>query len=143
MNWGTGIVIAFILFIAMIFTFIFLGSKEPSDLVSEDYYAKELAYEDVISATRNTFSFEDSIQVVEGDHQMVLTMPVSKVSGAKGQVHFFRPSEADLDRIYPLSPDNMGKQYFDNSEFRPGKYQVKISWSSNGVPYYWEADIFM
>jgi hypothetical protein len=143
MNWGTGIVIAFVLFIAMIFTFIFLGSKEPSDLVSDDYYAKELAYEDVIVATRNTFPFEDSIHMEIRTGQLELTMPTTRIAGINGQIHFFRPSEADLDKFFPLSPDSNGKQYFDLANFVPGKYIVKITWAKDGSPYYWEEDIFM
>lgn len=143
MNWGTGIVIAFVLFIAMIFTFIFLGSKEPSDLVADDYYARELAYEDVIVATRNTIPFEDSIHLMKGEQQIELLMPISRIAGVEGQIHFFRPSEADLDRFFPLAPDNAGKQYFNLSDFQPGKYVVKITWTRNGVPYYWEDNIFM
>ena len=37
--------------------FHFPGGRTKSDLVADDYYAQELAYESVIEATRNTLPF--------------------------------------------------------------------------------------
>lgn len=48
LNWGTGIVIAFIGFIAFIMYFIITMSVNANydhDLVVENYYAEELAYQ--------------------------------------------------------------------------------------------------
>ncbi|MCK5400025.1 MAG: FixH family protein, partial [Flavobacteriaceae bacterium] len=48
MNWGTGIVIAFIGFIAFIMFFVITMStnkKYEHDLVTEDYYKEELEYQ--------------------------------------------------------------------------------------------------
>ena len=46
-GWGTGIVIAFVLFIAFIMYFVVnmtVNKKYDHDFVTEDYYNKEIAY---------------------------------------------------------------------------------------------------
>lgn len=46
-NWGTGIVIAMVLFMTFILTFVYksLTPQYTHDLVSEDYYKDELLYQ--------------------------------------------------------------------------------------------------
>jgi hypothetical protein len=143
MNWGTGIVISFILFITMIFIFIYLGSREPSDLVTEDYYAQELAYEDVIRAKNMVSPFADSILLTKAEQSITLVIPTMYVRGAEGTVHFYRPSDAQLDQLYELDTDVQGHQLFDMSRFTSGKYVVKVSWQKNGTSYYWENDLYL
>lgn len=142
MNWGTGIVISFVVFIAMIFTFIFLGGRTKSDLVADDYYAQELAYESVIEATRNTLPFADSIYIRKNaDGNILFTMPAHRADAVNGHIYFFRPADADLDRTMDLAPDASGQQIIPASNLVPGRYTVKISWNRQEISYYWEKEI--
>jgi nitrogen fixation protein FixH len=139
MNWGTGIVISFVLFIAMIFLFIFLGGREPSDLVSEDYYAQELKYEERIQAARNTAPYKDSIEVNRTESLVMISFPAAALAGLEeGTVEFFRPSEADDDVLFKLEPSDEGIMLVPRSELKPGRYEIKINWTCKGVVYYWE-----
>jgi nitrogen fixation protein FixH len=144
MNWGTGIVISFILFIGMIFLFVFLGGREPSDLVTEDYYAQELQYEQRIEAIRNTSAIEDSINILRENDGLIIVFPTSAINGIEdGVVDFYRPSEADDDVAFTLQPGQSGKQFFPYSELKKGRYVIKISWKKNGLDYYWEKGIII
>ena len=54
-NWGTGIVLAFIGFITFILYFVFRMSTDDRanhDLVTEEYYKKELSYQQEIDASK-------------------------------------------------------------------------------------------
>ena len=54
-NWGTGIVLAFVAFITFILYFVVLSFRDPAsnhDLVTDDYYQKELKYQDDLDAAK-------------------------------------------------------------------------------------------
>ena len=55
-NWGTGIVLAFAAFIVFILYFVVLSTRDPAsnhDLVTEDYYKKELKYQEDLDAVKH------------------------------------------------------------------------------------------
>ena len=55
-NWGTGIVIAIVLFIAFILSFVYktiFMEEYEHHLVSEDYYKDELHYQEEIDKLNN------------------------------------------------------------------------------------------
>ena len=143
MNWGKGIVIAFVLFIAMIFLFIYLGSRESSDLVSEDYYAQELQYEDRIIAIRNVGGWKDSIQLNVTAEAIILTVPLALLSAETGSVDLFRPSSAADDKLFDFAPDATGKQFIPRTALKKGSYVVKLKWEGQGKTYYWEKNIIL
>ncbi len=143
MNWGKGIVIAFILFIAMIFLFIYLGSRESSDLVSEDYYAQELQYEDRIVAINNVGIWKDSIHLNVTAEAIILSVPPALLPAESGSVHLFRPSSASDDKFFDFTPDATGKQYISRASLKKGSYTFKLSWEGKGKTYYWEKNIIL
>ena len=56
-NWGTGIVLAFIGFISFILFFVVrmsMDNKANHDLVTENYYKAELGYQNEIDAENNS-----------------------------------------------------------------------------------------
>lgn len=143
MNWGKGIVIAFVLFIAMIFLFIYLGSRESSDLVSEDYYAQELQYEDRIIAIRNVGGWKDSIQLNVTAEAIILTVPLALLPAETGSVDLFRPSSAADDKLFDFAPDATGKQFIPRTALKKGSYVVKLKWEGQEKTYYWEKNIIL
>ena len=55
-NWGTAIVLAFIVFISVILFFVVrmsMDNRANHDLVTEEYYKAELGYQDEIDAENN------------------------------------------------------------------------------------------
>ncbi|WP_338039248.1 FixH family protein [Maribacter litopenaei] len=65
-NWGTGIVLAFIGFIGFILFFVVRMSTDNRanhDLVTEDYYRQELAYQKEIDAQNNATKDINKLQV--------------------------------------------------------------------------------
>ena len=53
LNWGHYIVIGFIGFVILILFMVFRSYQHNNDLVSEDYYAEEIAFQDVIDKKSN------------------------------------------------------------------------------------------
>jgi len=53
MNWGTGIVIAFVCFAGVLATIVTISMKQDVGLVAKDYYKQEIAYQDQIDRKTN------------------------------------------------------------------------------------------
>ncbi len=65
-NWGTGIVIAFVLFISFILYFIIKASTQDKydfDLVSDSYYEDELNYQTDIDKLNNAKVLDLDIRI--------------------------------------------------------------------------------
>jgi hypothetical protein len=141
-NWGVGIVILYVGFVALIVTLVILSSSVNNELESKDYYAKELAFQDKINATQNENKLNHSINYEIIGRDFILDFNVSDLNPTlSGTVFFYRPSETALDKEYPIKFDKSGKQIINLSQFKNGVYIVQINWVNNSIKYYKEGTI--
>lgn len=135
MNWGTGIIIAFVAFASLIATMVVISMKQNISLVAPDYYVQEITYQEQIDRMNNT-------QLAANEPTVKITGNVAyihmSVSDVEGDVHFFRPSDANLDRKFDLRVDQNGMQHFDLSSLKRGFWRVKINWQEGGKEFYTE-----
>lgn len=142
MNWGYGITIltlGFVLFMCLL-----AGSayRQSFDLVAEDYYGKELRYEEQIKKQERQGMLKEKIVCTQDKDNIRIQFP-PEVAGKKveGVVLFFRPSDALMDRSISLHL-NDGFQVFSKKAFPKGFYKVQIDYSADTTLYYFE-DAFM
>lgn len=139
MSWGIRITILYLAFVAMIVTMILLCSGENIDLEYKDYYARELKFQDQIDAAANEQALPESIQHQVHAEAVELTLPEAmKGKEVKGELHFFRPSDAQLDLKLPLTFDKNGKQSIARSKLSPGLYKLRINWTAENKTYFKE-----
>ena len=144
MSWGNKIIIAFILFATMIITLVVLCMRQDFDLVSDNYYEKELKFQDQIDATINAAPFDSAIHISVTAEEIVLAMPASGLKNFKeGEVLFYRASDSNLDVLQDLSFNAQGIQSFARDHFVMGNYRVKISWEADGKTFYHETSIHL
>lgn len=142
MNWGHGITIGFGLFVAYILYFVFTSFGESIDLVSEDYYAQEVAYQSRIEQKRNAAAVKDEVQVTRKGDEVVLSFPEEwRHAITHGEVHFFRPSNKALDVKVPLQLDDHSSLHVPADKLVSGRYQVKIYWEADQKAFYIEKDL--
>ncbi|MFN0275399.1 MAG: FixH family protein [Chitinophagales bacterium] len=142
MNWGKGVVIAFVCFISMIIVMIILAVRGSVQLVTDDYYEQELVYQDKINATVAASVFVDSI-IVSRDNKFVTILFPAGLQAEKGEIYFYRPSDASLDKKFPLEIQNNREISFNVNEFAYGKYTVKLSWQYKNESFYCEKEVFI
>ena len=53
MNWGHGILITIIIFVASILGMVVLSSRQSIDMMDEGYYEKELKHQELIDESAN------------------------------------------------------------------------------------------
>ena len=135
-NWGTKLTIAIILFMSLIFFLVYLSTQYPVDLVEKDYYPKGLKYQERIDEITNAQPFKDQVRAYQDSDAVIVTFP--KINPDTGTITFYRPSDIHLDRIYEINTDSLNRMSFPKSEFKKGKYYLKIYWEESGKAYYIE-----
>lgn len=143
MNFGGKIVILYLSFVALILTLVFNCYSMDVDLVSKDYYAQELDFQQRINATNNEKSLNSSISHTVNDKSVVLTIDSTLLSNDfKGTVTFFRPSDSKKDVSFKMNFVN-NQQIIDSKELIHGAYKLQLSWTSNQKKYFKEEVIFI
>ncbi|WP_439481132.1 FixH family protein [Cyclobacterium plantarum] len=139
MNWGNGIVLVFVVFVAIMATMVTICMKQDDlHLVIENYYEEEIKYQEHIDKVSN--SLESSKEAMSFDAQakmLDLNLPV----GAKGELHLFRPSDARMDKKIDVNIKDTEVNTVDLNSLSPGYWRVKLSWERDGVGFFEEKKI--
>lgn len=138
LNWGTGIVIAFTLFIGFILFFVVkmtTDHKANHDLVTEEYYYDELNYQEQINAQQNAHTLTDQVVISKNKEGITIAFPYIKESDiSNGTVSLYRPSNRQLDIDFPMSLSNSHMLIPDN-RLLGGRWDIKIAWRMNNKNY--------
>ena len=131
-NWGTGIVLAMLGFIGFILYFVITMStdeKYSHDLVTEDYYAKEMAYQNEIDAETNTHNLVEKIESKKVSDGWLITFPQEfDASKIKGTIALYRPSNQQLDFEVPLDFTDHEVRIPDKNLIG-GRWNITMEWT--------------
>ena len=138
-NWGTGIAIFLAIYMAGIIGMVIFSFQKEVNLVTEDYYQKELEYEDQIQRMNNANKLKNqpTLELSRAAEAILLTFPLSLTPG-EGTVLFYRPSDFTKDKKYKLKLDQENKQIFDFADMATGLWKVKLLWEEGEKSYYKE-----
>ncbi|CAG5078784.1 FixH family protein [Parvicella tangerina] len=133
-NWGVGITIAIVAFMTFILSFVFRAAQTDTDLTSEDYYEQEINYQETIDAKNNAVGLKSKFKLFQQEEYFIISFPEEVSSVESGNIHFYRPENADLDKHYDLELNN-GMMALPLKSLSKGGYKVTISWVMNGKTY--------
>lgn len=143
-NWGTGIVIGMALFISFIMYLVInmlTDTKFDHDLVTEEYYQRELHYQDEIDAEINAFSLEENISDRRVKDGWIVEFPKNlELSKITGDLHFYRPSDEQQDFNIPLELTSY-QILVKGEQLKKGRWNINIHWSYEGTPYLYKNEI--
>lgn len=139
-NWGWGIAIFYTTFVLVFIVAVYASTFVKPDLVSDDYYRDEQAYQQIINKKNNTnqLTIQPTAKVI--DSKILITFPIEQ-NTAKGNIILFRPSDASKDFSLPLNLNKLSMQEIDVSNHAKGKWIVKIDWEYLNEKYYWEYEV--
>lgn len=142
-NWGTGIVIAFALFISFILYFVItitVQQKYAYDLVDEEYYKTELKYQEEIDQLTNTKNLSSKIQVTKSSTGLEINFPDEISEETTGIISFYRPSTKVLDFQILLTISNH-KSVIEHEHLVTGHWNIKINFETNSKKYLFKKSI--
>jgi len=143
-NWGTGIFLVIVVFMAACAAFFIFANRQDNTLVESDYYAKGLKYEEVLQKMRNTAGLSEMPVIQLGKDALTIKYPSEFRAGkVSGNVYLYRPSDKSFDQFITMAYDTALCQQIPAVILHKGKYVVKLDWRMGEKSYYYEKDIFV
>ena len=135
-GWGTGIVLAFIFFIAFIMFFVVTmisNKKYDHDFVTQNYYEKELAFQNSKNAIEATNNSGMAVDIVASNQGVTLLFPekINDDQAVVGMISFYRPSDQKRDFRIPLQIKDR-KMHIPVEVLALGRWNVEVEYSFNG-----------
>ncbi|MDR7211630.1 FixH family protein [Flavobacterium piscis] len=131
MNWGTGIVFAFGLFMTFILYFVFQvqsNSKYDNDLVVEEYYKHDSHFQDEMARIQNAYDLQQKPSITYNSEGVKVVFPATFESNkVKGNVLLYRPSNKKFDFNTPIALSNSTLLISKNKLIK-GQWNVNIEW---------------
>jgi hypothetical protein len=125
MNWGRGITIAMIAFMSFILYMVFTLMSKNTDLQSEDYYQKELNFENEISALKNTNKLKEKVKVTLNDLYVIVQFPnLEELDSIK--VELYRPNNDKDDQVFSVQESKV--VMIPKSKLKKGIYEMNIQY---------------
>ena len=137
-NWGTGIVIAFGLFMIFILSFVYKvqsNQKYDNELVTDEYYKKEATVQADIEKKQNANALKNLVVIKEVEEGISVEFPADfDYSKINGKVSLYRPSSQKLDFEIPISLSSP-HLLIPKSNLAGGLWDISIDWEYDGVKY--------
>lgn len=140
MNWGKSIVLVFIVFAGFIGTMVVLMSRERIDLVRDDYYQDEIAYQQQIDRVSNAQRFDSKtyIQYRSDLQQVQVSLPDSL---RQGTLMLYRPADRQQDVQQVLTGVTPSPVVIPMAQKPGGLWRAKLTWSDGQREYYTEREL--
>jgi hypothetical protein len=141
-HWGKGIIIVFVLFAAGIALMVTVSMRQKVDLVTDDYYDRELKHQEQIDRSTRSAAMGDSLRIVTSASELTIRFPASYLHRTvSGTVSFYRPSDRRLDVVIPVLLDGTASQILPLSSLQQGVWKMKLEWTVDDISYYREEPI--
>ncbi|MDX2247584.1 MAG: FixH family protein [Bacteroidia bacterium] len=143
MNWGKKIALVYTVFAVSMISVTVYCSQLDINLVTPEYYEKELGYEAHIAKARNAGQLAEPLQIsyAAGEKNIMLNFPAG-MTDIRGEVNLYRPSDSRLDKNIPVSLEDR-QQKIAAGDLKPGLWRVKVEWESREGSYFQEKSLFI
>lgn len=143
-NWGTGLAIGMVAFISFIMYFVITmltDKRFEHDMVTEEYYKKELVYQQEIDAEENAIALPENISDKRTENGWQLIFPHNmNPEKIKGTVFLYRPSNKQLDFDLPIQLSSQNLLIPDN-RLLDGRWNIRVEWEYQGQKYLYKKSI--
>ena len=123
--------------VMMMLFMVYKSFQAEFHLVTENYYEEELKYQDRIDEATNASNLEikPSVKITDTAVEVSFVNPITK-----GTLHFYRPDNANFDKIIETTEQN---NEILKSELVAGRYVLKMNWDEASKRYYLEEEVFI
>ncbi|GAB5465706.1 MAG: hypothetical protein Kapaf2KO_11420 [Candidatus Kapaibacteriales bacterium] len=145
-KWGYGIAAVYTLFALGILSLVFYSRTVNVDLVDENYYEKDLAYQNIIDRTAAAKTLEQDIKVSQTAENIIVSFPeLTEVpySEYSGNFRLLRPSEKDFDIVKDIALQRDGAISIPKERLPKGKWVAQVEWDAGAGKYYFEESFMM
>lgn len=143
MNWGYKILVVYGIFVLGIMFMVFKSSSQKMDLVTSDYYGKELKYQQIIDQTGRANELSEQVRYEIKDNVLLVFFPKDFAGKTvSGSVELYYPADEnkDVKKDFSLQDTTFSMVI---SSANKGLHELHISWKADGKDYYFEKKIFI
>jgi hypothetical protein len=140
-HWPVGIAIIYTSFVLVLVAFVIYSRYQQVDLVAEDYYDQEIKYQQQINRIDRAQSLSEPVNWIYENKKRSLIVKFPSdfdFNQVRGNILFFRPSDAQQDKLVALNLSPEGTQIISTKNLTPGFWKIKIFWHVNKIDYYKE-----
>ena len=142
MNWGTKIIILYSGFVIIVLVSVFFAMTQRVDLVTDNYYEKEIKYQEQIDKLQRTKALKEKTIIILEENKIRIKFPITpEKNNPKDFILLYRPSDPSKDINIIISADSFGFQSVSTEKLAKGFWKIKLNWTSNGVEFYDEGMI--
>ena len=145
-NWGTGIVIAFAIFISFILYFVIsvqTNSKYDNELVVEEYYKHDAKFGDEMARIQDAEDLAQKPVIANTSEGITISFPeVFIPKNIKGKVVFYRPSNKKFDFEVPISISGPSLSV-PKERLIGGRWNINMEWQYDGKQYLTKDTIYI
>ncbi|MBI9056345.1 FixH family protein [Labilibaculum sp. DW002] len=143
MSWGTKLGIGASIYVIGVLAFVGFSTTQKINLVSKDYYPKEVEYQKQIDKLEKAKNLNESIQISQKKGKLQFQFPKNMHSDVSGEIILYRPADYESDLKYTIQLDTNGYQEIESDQLLKGKYTVQIDWVHQQIGYYMEEGIYL
>lgn len=144
MSWGTKIALFYSCFVVILVSLVVSSFSNKHQLVTEDYYGKELVYEAHQTAVRNAAELTAGIEIqYQAETQEIQIHYPEALTEIRGNILLYRPDNSALDQHIEVIPDASHQQVLQMKKLQSGAWRIQIDWESGGIKYYTEEKVFV
>lgn len=137
-NWGTGITIGIILFMAFILQYVIRVQIDPrydNELVTEDYYQAETLIDSKYEKKQNANNLNQKLKINAISEGVVIEFPKDfDFSKITGEISLYRPSNQKLDQTLPVKLTS-NALIIPKDQMESGRWEVSVDWTYDGNSY--------
>jgi hypothetical protein len=145
-NWGTGIVIAFAIFISFILYFVIsvqTNSKYDNELVVEEYYKHDAKFGDEMARIQDAEDLAQKPVIANTSEGITIVFPeVFIPKNIKGKVVFYRPSNKKFDFEVPILISGLSLSV-PKERLIGGRWNINMEWQYEGKQYLTKDTIYI
>jgi hypothetical protein len=145
MHYGKFVLVLYLSFVGLMGLLVYKSVNQSCDLVTPNYYVKELAFQKEIRAkeSANAMSVDLKVEVREG--QVLIFFPEEfKGQPLTGNVLIYCPWEAKNDKVIPFAVEKADSVLsLPCPVLKKGKYEFIVDWEANGTSFLVKEAIFL
>ncbi len=144
MNWGHKIAIVIVIFLVGMLSMVYFALQQTNEMIDDQYYQKEMAYQQVIDAQQNLQDISDDNLVSQTMYEMVFTLPTGTYEKLeKGNIELIRNDSKSKDVQLAIVPNGSNRRVIAKSTLSKGIYKARIRWTSDKKEFYKEESVYV
>lgn len=144
-HWGKAIALFFIIYIAVLFSVVMKSRTIDHSLVTDDYYAEDLIYQEHYDRVSNQMAYFPDISLDYDNATQSLTIDLKQnTQPIEGEIELYRASNKSEDQVLKVSLAKTDTQVtLEVPNLRGGKWSGLLTWRDDEREYYYKDSFYV